>query len=407
MNMYKMMIVEDEPLARFGIKNTVNWAQYGIKIVAEACNGREGFELAKLHHPDIIITDVKMPFVNGLEMIKMIRDANITSEFVILSGYGEFEFARVAIENQVVNYLLKPVSNEELVDTVLKVIEKLKTQEVVKKSNYILENSKEEIKRKVIRILVRKYYESLDDLKNQLTMYDSKLIDRGFFVVAVLDEKFELQEATEILFVFESILSDILEEEGLRYICGIYHEKASFLIDATSQSQVERLVNQALLHYQKVNSQTISSGISTYFEGVDEIHRVYEEAKSVANNGLLKFINSVQRFNGESEIYSPNVLRALNVIHQEYMNDINVSYVSEKLNVSDSYLMHMFKDQLGITFNKILIDTRIREAKMLLKSGEYRVKEVAYKVGFNDEKYFTMIFKKQTGLTPSEYSKKP
>ena len=407
MNMYKMMIVEDEPLARFGIKNTVNWAQYGIKIVAEAANGREGFEMAKIHHPDIIITDVKMPFVNGLEMIKMIRDANITTEFVILSGYGEFEFARVAIENQVVNYLLKPVSNEELVDTVLKVIEKLKSREVVKKSNYILENSKEEIKRKVIRILVRKYYESLDDLKNQLSMYDSKLIDRGFFVVAVLDEKFELQEATEILFVYESILSEILDGEGVRYICGIYHEKASFLIDASSQSQVERLVNQALLQYQMVNTQTISAGISTYFEGVDEIHRVYEEAKSVANNGLLKFINSVQRFNGESEIYSPNVLRALNVIHQEYMNDINVSYVSEKLNVSDSYLMHMFKDQLGITFNKILIDTRIREAKMLLKTGEYRVKEVAYKVGFNDEKYFTMIFKKQTGLTPSEFSKKP
>lgn len=405
--MYKMMIVEDEPLARFGIKNTVNWAQYGIKIVAEAANGREGFEMAKIHHPDIIITDVKMPFVNGLEMIKMIRDANITTEFVILSGYGEFEFARVAIENQVVNYLLKPVSNEELVDTVLKVIEKLKSREVVKKSNYILENSKEEIKRKVIRILVRKYYESLDDLKNQLSMYDSKLIDRGFFVVAVLDEKFELQEATEILFVYESILSEILDGEGVRYICGIYHEKASFLIDASSQSQVERLVNQALLQYQMVNTQTISAGISTYFEGVDEIHRVYEEAKSVANNGLLKFINSVQRFNGESEIYSPNVLRALNVIHQEYMNDINVSYVSEKLNVSDSYLMHMFKDQLGITFNKILIDTRIREAKMLLKTGEYRVKEVAYKVGFNDEKYFTMIFKKQTGLTPSEFSKKP
>jgi len=69
--------------------------------------------------------------------------------------------------------------------------------------------------------------------------------------------------------------------------------------------------------------------------------------------------------------------------------------------------MHMFKDQLGVTFNKILIDTRIREAKNLLKSGQYRVKEVAYMVGFNDEKYFTTKFKKQTGLTPSEYIKKP
>jgi two-component system response regulator YesN len=172
------------------------------------------------------------------------------------------------------------------------------------------------------------------------------------------------------------------------------------------QSKLEKIVAAALVKYQAFNTQTISAGISTYFTGVDEVHRVYEEAKSVANNGLLKFINSVQKFNGESEIYSPNVLRALNVIHQEYMNNINVGYVSEKLNVSESYLMHMFKDQLGTTFNKILVDTRIREAKGLLKTGEYRVKEVAYKVGFNDEKYFTLIFKKQTGFTPSEFVKK-
>lgn len=401
-----MIIVEDEPLARHGIKTTIDWAQYGILIVAEASNGLEGFNLAKIHKPDIIITDVKMPLMSGLDMIKNIRDENINTEFIILSGYGEFEFARVAIENQVVNYLLKPISNEELVDTVLKVIEKLKKREVVKKSNYILENSKEEIKRKVIRILVRKYYDSLDDLKNQLDMYDSTLIDHGFFVVAVLDEKFEIQEATEILYIFEAILSEILMAEGYKHICGIYHEKASFIIDAHDQAELEKLVAAALSRYQALHKVTLSVGISTEFTGVDNIHRVYEEAKSVANNGLLKFINSVQRFNGGSEIYSPNVLRALNVIHQEYMTNINVAYVSEKLNVSESYLMHMFKDQLGTTFNKILVDTRIREAKAFLKTGEFRVKEVAYKVGFNDEKYFTLIFKKHTGFTPSEFIKK-
>jgi len=405
--MYKMIIVEDEPLARLGIRTTVNWSQYGIEIVAEASNGREGFELAKLHNPDIIITDVKMPLLSGLDMIKLIRNENIDTEFIILSGYGEFEFARVAIENQVVNYLLKPISNEELIDTVLKVIERLKSQELVKKSNYILENSKEEIKRKVIRILVRKYYNSLEDLQTQLKMYDSKLIDHGIFVVAILDEKFELQETTEILYVFEVLLSKILDEAKVNYICGIYHEKATFIIEMQTQNHIEKLVSDALNKFQSIQTQTLSVGISTNFEGVDNIHRVYEEAKSVANNGLLKFINSVQKFNGESERYSPNVLRALNVIHQEYMKNINVGYVSEKLNVSESYLMHMFKDQLGVTFNKILIDTRIREAKNLLKSGQYRVKEVAYMVGFNDEKYFTTIFKKQTGLTPSEYIKKP
>jgi len=401
-----MIIVEDEPLARLGIKTTINWEQYGIIIVAEASNGKEGFELAKIHQPDIIITDVKMPIMSGLDMIKNIRSEKINTEFIILSGYGEFEFARVAIENQVVNYLLKPISNEELVDTVLKVIERLKKKDVVIKSNYIIENSKEDIKRKVIRILVRKYYDSLDDLKNQLQMYDSTLIESGCFIVAVLDEKLEMQEATEVLYVFEAILSEMLEDNNIRHICGIYHEKASFVVDVHDQGELEKFVSAALNKYQALKEETLSVGISTVFNGVEDVHRVYEEAKSVANNGLLKFVNSVQRYNGASEIYSPNVLRALNVIHQEYMNNINVNYVSEKLNVSESYLMHMFKDQLGTTFNKILVDTRIREAKSLLKTGEFRVKEVAYKVGFNDEKYFTMIFKRNTGLTPSEFIKK-
>ena len=154
----------------------------------------------------------------------------------------------------------------------------------------------------------------------------------------------------------------------------------------------------ALNKYQALKEETLSVGISTVFNGVEDVHRVYEEAKSVANNGLLKFVNSVQRYNGASEIYSPNVLRALNVIHQEYMNNINVNYVSEKLNVSESYLMHMFKDQLGTTFNKILVDTRIRES--LLKTGEFRVKEVAYKVGFNDEKIFYNDFQKKHRIHP-------
>ena len=89
--MYKLLIVDDEDFEREGIARLINWTQYGIEMVGTAWNGLDGIEKAKRLRPDIVLTDIKMPVMNGIEMIRTLREDFPEMEFAVLSGYGEYD----------------------------------------------------------------------------------------------------------------------------------------------------------------------------------------------------------------------------------------------------------------------------------------------------------------------------
>lgn len=114
--MIRVMIVDDEPFIRQGLKILINWEQYGFTICGEAGNGKEALELLKTTNFDLVITDIKMPIMNGLELIEQTWE-HISRRigFIILSGFYEFEYARKAIKYSVNDYVLKPVQKDELI----------------------------------------------------------------------------------------------------------------------------------------------------------------------------------------------------------------------------------------------------------------------------------------------------
>ncbi|MBP3360838.1 MAG: response regulator [Clostridia bacterium] len=114
--MYKVLIVDDEPTVVRGIKNSVNWSMYNIEVCATASNGAEAYELIKEKEPDIVITDVKMPCMNGIELIQKTVQTHPKVQFIIISAYAEFEYAKQAMRNGVMYYLLKPASIYEIED---------------------------------------------------------------------------------------------------------------------------------------------------------------------------------------------------------------------------------------------------------------------------------------------------
>lgn len=402
---YKLLIIDDEPLVRFGLRSTINWSEYHIEVVGEASNGIEGLNKIKDLKPDIVLTDVKMPLLDGLQMIEKARALNEEVEFIILSGYGEFEYAKVAFKHDVVNYLLKPIANEELIATILRVIDRIKKKSLVSRSEYVLENSQDEINRKIIRILAHRHFNDLDDLRAQMKMYNITLCEKGLVIVAIVDEEKSQLSTFNLLKDFEIIISKLLNEAGVKYLFGIYHSRLIIVTELDEVEVVEAIMQKGLVSFEKSHEMTLSLGISGLFSSPVDISRAYDEAKSVASSGLFRFVNSVQIYNGVSQIYNPNLLRVLDIINKEYMSDLDVKTVALKLDVSTSYLMHMLKAEIGITFNTLLIKTRLRQAKILLSTNEFRINEVAYKVGFNDEKYFSMVFKKYEGMTPSQYMK--
>lgn len=138
--MKKVMIVEDEELILQGIKNIVDWDKLGLKLVHMAYNGAEALEMWDKEPVDIIITDIEMPEMSGLELLKEIRSREEQVRFIILTGYDDFEYAREAIRLEVENYILKPINEEELEQQLCDAVAKLEDLEK-KKIRYIDEKT--------------------------------------------------------------------------------------------------------------------------------------------------------------------------------------------------------------------------------------------------------------------------
>jgi len=119
------VVVEDEKVLRKGLILTTPWLEYGCKIVGEADNGIEGEKLIERLQPDIVLTDVIMPGLNGIEMIRNLKGKS-DAEFVIISGFAEFDFAQTAMELGVRRYLLKPIEDSRLKETLLEIVEVVK-----------------------------------------------------------------------------------------------------------------------------------------------------------------------------------------------------------------------------------------------------------------------------------------
>ncbi len=129
--MYKVIVIEDEDLIRKGIAYTFNWLEYDCVVVGEASNGKEGINKINSLKPDIVITDIKMPILNGIEMLKKIE--NRFFETIIISGYAEFEYAKQAIKLGVSDFLLKPIDEKELAEIVIRLKNKIKKKSVLEK----------------------------------------------------------------------------------------------------------------------------------------------------------------------------------------------------------------------------------------------------------------------------------
>ncbi len=143
--MLKMIIIEDEKLAREGLLDFLDWNSMEVEIIGTACDGIEGMELAEKTKPDIIITDIKMPGMNGLEMSKKIKEILPLAKIIILTGYDDFKFAKYAIGLSASAYILKPIEEEELISSIKKIVlecKKNKNMELILNEEYYSKKTK-------------------------------------------------------------------------------------------------------------------------------------------------------------------------------------------------------------------------------------------------------------------------
>ena len=138
--MYKVVVVEDEEIARKGIIFTINWDALNCMIAGEAANGEEGAEVIRRLSPDIIVTDLKMPRMDGVEMIAKLREQGNRAKFIILTAYGDFKYAQSAVKLGVSDYLLKPLKDGDLEQAVTRIIDQLEEGDRLRQKEHYKED---------------------------------------------------------------------------------------------------------------------------------------------------------------------------------------------------------------------------------------------------------------------------
>lgn len=179
--MYKVLVVDDEDIVRKGLKKIISNMNLKISKIDEARDGKEALDIFHSNRPNIIITDIKMPNIDGLELVEIIRKFDKNIKFIILSGYGEFSYAQKAIQYGVTDYLLKPFKNEKLNDILSGIISHLdeERQQTVNKNIYIKTLSL--LQEKIIKEVLNNEYKKVDISK---VFSSSKIafLKKGFLV---------------------------------------------------------------------------------------------------------------------------------------------------------------------------------------------------------------------------------
>lgn len=399
-NMFKMLVVDDEYLVRTGIRQTIDWESYGVEIIGEATNGKQGLEMAIQLKPDVIISDIKMPVMDGLELFKAIKKTDIDCAAIILSGYKDFDYARKALESDVYSYLLKPIDNDELIKTVLVAIEKLKIQRENKQYRIELEGELPKIKNKVMLDIFLGNFDDPQVIEAKMNLYKITVIKQGFCIYGTLDE-YNGTSSKEDYNALKELMNFIIAE-GNNCSGELYSGFFALLIQADKTFDIEAYVKNAVKNFEQKCKKTVSIGISGYYCNLSEIKGAFHTAKNASTRKIFPSINTVTRADTDKNL-SKTVQDALNYIANNYYKDIVIQMVADELYVSTSYIMHMFKNSIGKTFNECLTDYRMMIAKKLLLEDNYKIYEIAEAVGYSDVKYFSQVFKKNTSMTPSQY----
>lgn len=285
----RLLIAEDELWLRKRLVSTIDWSSYGISEVYEAEDGGEALEIALKEKPDIVITDIRMPELSGIDLMKKLNENSIFSKMIVVSGYDDFEYAQGALRMGAINYLLKPVDEEELLDSVKRCVEELKK-----------ENNKETVFDKqsaASEMLMEHIYEDLifetseKRTEELLQKLSRKEIGFPFQSAAVVN----MQVREHTFFVNDKVKSDMwsvyqwlrrnLQEDC--YECQYLYMRGSQIVlllfgddpEAKFMERVENWVQLILEALQKELNISLFMAAGDVTDDFSGIHRSYEMAQ--------------------------------------------------------------------------------------------------------------------------------
>lgn len=534
--MYKVFLVEDEIVVREGIRQNIYWEQYGFFYAGDAPDGELALPLIRQIQPDLLITDIKMPFMDGLALIELVRKELPRTKIVIISGYDDFSYAQQAIHMGVEQYLLKPIVKDKIVELLISLHKKMEAEQqqleyfakfqreaheyeafsrrrffeqIVTGSLGVSEISETAktldidlnalfynivlfsvnsagynrsmpesytdtlatVQDKIMQFIVnhlelilfrwnvttyavlvkggqedimQRTCNCIENIQSRCAMVESDVdwyIACGTPVSRLSAIPASFTEASRVLsyrylcpeehILSEASIRDIwkkdnseggtdksmqeIDQECIRnFLNNGAEEEIDHFIDQLLQSVGEELV--LLPMFCRYLAMTVYFVAEEYLDSMGcradsfwplELRpninvSTTKEARQYAHQ-VMEYV--IELRDSESKKQQRDLLvQALRFIDEHYSKEsISLDSVAREVNISPNYFSAMFSQEIGQTFVEYFTNKRIDEAKRMLRQTPKRSSEIAFAVGYKDPHYFSFVFKKVSGCTPSEY----
>jgi two-component system response regulator YesN len=526
----RMLIVDDEPLILRSLKQAVNWDAIGVDIVGEARSGEEALKLCRAEKPDLVLSDIRMPSIDGLELMKRVKREDADTVFILISGYGEFEYAREGLREGASDYILKPIDHDELAAAVQKAAAEIRSLRERRRQEDRLLHSVKTLSMLARERMYAQVMEGIYETDGKWKWLAQSELDKRYFMFLIGLDQFEQLRAGWSdgeyrlwMFVVRNIVEEIGEREGALAVFPFHQGEWVMLWAAAARRKQREIAAELIDALKRYARLTVSIGISRVFEGLPSLEECYQSAKRAllrrfyAGGGQWfpdpdddpdegthrpdertlgklralerRLLNDIKVLNGDRAVQAldewgdavreaslpremveqlylelsalirrqlefmmpdsgrreellltllrgsesaedmlarlkrkvqewigaitdggwskeqirASVKRAIEFIADHYHRDIGIDEAAEAAGVSVSHFCYTFKQETGMTFLEYLTRFRIDKACYMLEHTDVKVFQVSQLVGYQDAKYFSQVFRKMTGMKPSEY----
>ncbi|WP_256761091.1 response regulator [Cohnella sp. WQ 127256] len=439
--MYQVLVVDDEQMICMGVATVLMNANIGITEIFIANNGFEALDYIRLEKIDLIITDIQMDLMSGIELIETIFTENPMVPIIVLSAHGEFEYAQKALRFGVKEYIVKPVIPAELIRAVQSFLTERDTQQrSLTDTTFNQKFVFEEMASKRNHILSELVSEGIaDDEVDEIFTYLGRRFDGPYYCMLVIELNFlnaGLFESEIRSFRDRSLLRyaalNVVEETLNRWDSLIFYS-GSHSISVVLQFTQEEMDSPTRLNEQTMIAQLLHNNLSKFIrlrsivgishiqEGIPSWVALFKEANEairwsgvhidhnvfyIGDFGKHEKLPSAGGIPFSKQIIDDNnsfILSAIQYIDDNYrQKGLKLQEIAGSICLSPNYLSYLFKKIVGMNLWDYVTKLRMEEAKRLLLTTDMRRYEISDEIGYESPEHFSKIFKKHFGVNPSE-----
>jgi two-component system, response regulator YesN len=383
-----ILIADDERVIREGIKRTIEniYPEYQVYVAARA---EDAVKVMEEQHIHIVLTDILMPGMNGLEFMKISKRRYPYVKWVVISAHSEFSYAQEAVRLGAKDYLLKPIGKNKLQEIINNLTEEIQKDSDISRQGERLRAS--------LRFLREGVFQRLASGLDIGNLDIGPFIEdfSNYYLVMIQMDPGDRSVRLEH-FIVENVLSELVERHGRGFVVSYDRQSLLGLVTLRENAEIEEFqqeVREHLTHYLKVPFQILHSGLSYDFSTVPQVVKRMREASASQAFELEPLKGS-----GEKAIDV-----ALHYIKEHYAEDLSLEKMASVVFLNPAYFSQLFKHKTGQGYKEYVTSLRLEQAKLLLLNPKLKLAEIAERVGYQDMRHFTQMFRKRFHLTPTEY----